>query len=153
NQTGWTVLEGFAVSHGQVSAYLPVIDLLHGYFGIESGDGIRKQREKVAGKIAILDRALESDLPHLSDVLGILEPDDPLAQMEPRFKQADTQDAIKRLLLRESLNRPLLLIVEDLHWIDRPTQELLNLLADAMATAKILLLVNYRPGYSHPWNS
>ena len=56
-------------------------------------------------------------------------------------------------MLRESLNQPLMVIFEDLHWIDEQTQELLNLLADSIGTAKILLLVNYRPEYSHQWNS
>src|SRR5208282_5927166 len=64
-----------------------------------------------------------------------------------------TLDAIKRILLRESLNQPLMIVFEDLHWIDEETQALLNLLADSIGTAKILLLVNYRPEYSHQWNS
>jgi predicted ATPase len=62
-------------------------------------------------------------------------------------------EAIKRIVLRESLNQPLMVIFEDLHWIDEQTQELLNLLADSIGTAKFLLLVNYRPEYSHQWNS
>ncbi len=70
-----------------------------------------------------------------------------------RVKKRRTLEAIKRILLRESLNQPLMVIFEDLHWIDEATQELLNLLADSIGTAKILLLVNYRPGYSHHWNS
>ena len=54
---------------------------------------------------------------------------------------------------RESLNQPLMVIFEDLHWIDDETQAFLNLLADSIGTAKILLLVNYRPEYSHQWGS
>jgi predicted ATPase len=66
NQSGWMVLETFSVSHGKASAYLPVLDLLHGYIEIEAGDDSRKRREKVAGKITILDRSLEDTLPYLS---------------------------------------------------------------------------------------
>jgi predicted ATPase len=73
--------------------------------------------------------------------------------MDGQIKKRRTLEAIKRILLRESLNQPLMVIFEDLHWIDEATQEFLNLLADSIGTAKILLLVNYRPEYSHQWNS
>jgi class 3 adenylate cyclase/tetratricopeptide (TPR) repeat protein len=153
SQSGCMVLETFSVSHGKASAYLPVIDLLHGYFKIGGEDDLRARSEKVAGRIAILDRALEDTLPYLFALLGIIEGEDPLAQMDRQIKKRRTLEAIKRMLLRESLNQPLMVIFEDLHWIDEATQELLNLLADSIGTAKILLLVNYRPEYSHQWGS
>jgi class 3 adenylate cyclase/ribosomal protein L40E len=153
SQSGWMVLETFSVSHGKASAYLPVLDLLHGYFKIAGEDDERTRREKVAGRIAILDRSLEDALPYLFSLLGIVEGEDPLAQMDGQIKKRRTLEAIKRILLRESLNQPLMVIFEDLHWIDEATQEFLNLLADSIGTAKILLLVNYRPEYSHQWNS
>jgi class 3 adenylate cyclase len=153
SQSGWMVLETFSVSHGKASAYLPVLDLLHVYFKIAGEDDPRTRREKVEGRIAILDRSLEDTLPYLFSLLGIVEDDDPLAQMDGQLKKRRTLDAIKRILLRESLNQSLMVIFEDLHWIDEATQELLNLLADSIGTAKILLLVNYRPEYSHYWGN
>src|SRR5580704_15950425 len=150
---GWMVLEAFSVSHGKASSYLPVIDLLHSYFKIASQDDQRTRREKIAGRIAILDRALEDTIPYLYGLLGIAEDPDPLAQMDAQIRKRGTLDAIKRILLRESLNQPLMVVFEDLHWIDEETQALLNILADSIATAKILLLVNYRPEYSHQWGS
>jgi class 3 adenylate cyclase/tetratricopeptide (TPR) repeat protein len=153
SQSGWMVLETFSVSHGKASAFLPVIDLLHGYFDVKSEDDSRKRREKVAGKITILDRSLEDTLPYLYGLLGLIEADDPLMQMSAELRKRRTLDAIKRILLRESLNQPLMVIFEDLHWIDDETQALLNRLADSIGTAKILLLVNYRLEYSHQWNS
>ena len=152
-QSGWTVLVTFSVSHGKASAYLPVIELLHSFFDIDAADDARKRREKVNGKVLTLDRSLEDGLPYLLRLLGIVEGEDPLVQMDARIRERRTLDAIKRLLLRESLNQPLMVIFEDLHWIDEKTQALLNLLADSIGTAKILLLVNYRPEYSHQWNS
>jgi class 3 adenylate cyclase/tetratricopeptide (TPR) repeat protein len=152
-QSGCLVLEALSVSHGKASAYLPVIDLLKGYFKIATEDDERTRREKVAGKVTILDRSLEDTLPYLFGLLGIVEGDDPLAQMDGQIKRRRTLDAIKRVLLRESMNQPLMVISEDLHWIDEQTQALLNLLADSIGTAKILLLVNYRPEYSHQWGS
>jgi class 3 adenylate cyclase len=153
SQTGWMVLETFSISHGKASAYLPVLDLLHGYFKIASGDYERTRREKVAGRLAMLDPSLEDSRPYLFSLLGIVEGSDPLAQMDGQLKKLRTLEAIKRILLRESLNQPLMMIFEDLHWIDEATQEFLNLLADSLGTAKLLLLVNYRPEYSHKWNS
>jgi tetratricopeptide (TPR) repeat protein len=153
SESGWMVLETFSVSHGKASAYLPIIDLLRNYFDISAGDDERKRREKVTGRVLALDRTLEDTLPYLFALLGIVEGDDPLAQMDGQIRKRRTLEAIKRILLRESLNQPLMVIFEDLHWIDEQTQELLNLLADSIGTAKILLLVNYRPEYSHQWNS
>ncbi len=152
-QSGWMVMEAFSVSHGKSSPYLPVIELLHGYLGIEASDDGRKRREKVNGRIVTLDPALEDTRPYLFSLLGLVEGDDPLAQIDPQIRRRRTLDAIKRILLRESLNQPVMLIFEDLHWIDQETQAFLNLLAEGVANAPVLLLVNYRPEYSHPWGS
>src|SRR5262249_50773356 len=153
SQSGWMVLEAFSVSHGKAFAYFPVIDLLHGYFKITGDDEPRTRREKVTGRVVALDRNLEDALPYLVGLLGLVEGDDPLAQMDGQVRKLRTLEALKRILLRESLNQPLVVIFEDLHWIDEQTQEFLNLLADSIETAKILLLVNYRPEDSHHWNS
>jgi class 3 adenylate cyclase len=151
--SGWMVLEALSVSHGKASAYLPVIDLLRNYFEIAVTDDDRKRREKVAGKIAILDRSLEDTLPYLLSLLGIVDGDDPLAQMDAHVEKRRTLEAIKRILLRESLNQPLMVVFEDLHWMDGESEALLYLLADSIGTSRILLLVNYRPEYSHKWGS
>jgi hypothetical protein len=136
SSTGWMVLETFSVSHGKASTYLPLIELLHGYFGIESLDDGRKRREKVNGKVLTLDRALEDTTPYLFSLLGIVDGEDPLAAMDAEVKKRRTQEAIKRILLHESLNQPLMVMFEDLHWIDEQTQEFLNLLADSIGTVK-----------------
>src|SRR5947207_8811026 len=113
SQSGWMVLEAFSVSHGKASAYLPVLDLLHGYFRIVAEDNARTRREKVNGRIVTLDPALEDTRPYLFGLLGIVEGDDPLSQMDGQVKRRRTLDAIKRILLRESLNQPLMVISED----------------------------------------
>jgi hypothetical protein len=153
NQSGWMVLEAYSLSHGKASAYLPVIDLLHGYFKISSDDDPCARREKVNDKVLTLDRSLEGTVHYLFALLGIIEGDDPTTGMDAQVRRRRTLDAIKRLLLRESLNQPLIVIFEDLQWIDEETQALLNLLADSIGTAKILLLVNYRPEYRQEWSS
>jgi len=153
SQSGWMLLETFSVSHGKASAYLPIIELLRNYFDISSADDQRRRREKVTGRVLALDRSLEDTLPYLFALLGVAEGDDPLAKMDAGSKKRRTLEAIKRIVLRESINQPLMVIFEDLHWIDEHTQELLNMLADSIGTAKVLLLVNYRPEYAHQWNS
>jgi class 3 adenylate cyclase len=153
SQSGCMVLEAFSVSYGKASTYLPVIDLLRNYFDISPGDDERKRREKVTGRVVALDRSLEDTLPFLFSLLGIVEADDAIAQIDGQIKKRRTHEAIKRILLRESLDQPLVVIFEDLHWMDGESEALLNLLADSIGTAKILLLVNYRPEYSHSWGS
>jgi class 3 adenylate cyclase len=135
-QSGCMVLEAFSISHGKATAYLPVLELLRGYFKINSADDPRARRAKVTGNVLTLDRSLEDTLPYLFGLLGIFDGIDPLAQMDAQIKKRRTLDAIKRILLRESLNQPLIVIFEDLHWIDGETQALLNLLAESIATAK-----------------
>jgi class 3 adenylate cyclase/tetratricopeptide (TPR) repeat protein len=153
NQFGWMVLEAFSVSHGKATAYLPVIELLHGYFRITADGDQRTRREKVNGRIVTLDPALEDTRPYLFGLLGLIEGDDPLARMDAQIRRRRTQDAIKRILQRESLNQPVMVIFEDLLQIDEETQALLNYLADSIGTSRILLLVNYRPEYTHSWGS
>jgi predicted ATPase len=153
SQSGWMVLETYSVSHGKASAYLPVIDLLHGYFKILAEDDTRTRREKINGRVITLDRGLEDALPYLFGLLGLVEGDDPLAGMDAQVRRRRTLDAIKRIILRESLKQPLMLLFEDLHWIDEETQALLNLLIESIGNAKVLLLVNYRPEYTHQWSN
>jgi class 3 adenylate cyclase/tetratricopeptide (TPR) repeat protein len=143
------VLEAYSVSHGKASAWLPVLELLHGYFGITETDDAASRRDKVRAALTGLDPALEDALPYLFGLLGIVDGPDAHAQMDARIKRQRTLDAIKRLILRDSLRQPLVVIFEDLHWIDEQTQGLLDLLADSVASARMLLLFNYRPEYHH----
>jgi class 3 adenylate cyclase len=153
SQSAWMVLEAFPVSYGKASAYLPVLDLLSQYFEIGRDDDDRKRRERVLGKVLGLERALEDTLPYLYSLQAIAGTSDSLARMDPQIRRRRTLDAIKRILLRESINQPLMIIFEDLHWVDSETQAFLDLLVDAIANARILLLVNYRPEYRHEWGS
>ncbi len=147
------VLEAYSVSHGKASAYLPVLELLYRYFGIEETDDKAARRDKIEKRLSALDPALSDTLPLLYTLMGLHEGPDPLAQMDPQIKRRRILDAIKRIILRESLNQPLVVIFEDLHWIDSETQALLDLLADGIANARVLLLVNYRAEYRHEWGN
>jgi class 3 adenylate cyclase/predicted ATPase len=150
-QSGCLVLQAFSVSHGKAYPYLPLIEFLKDYFQIVPQDDERTRREKVAGKVVVLDCSLEDTLPYLSFLLGMPEPSSSLQQMDAQIRRQRTLDAIKRLLLRESLNQPLLVVFEDLHWVDGETQAFLDILSESVASARVLLLVNYRPEYRHSW--
>ena len=150
---GWLVLESASVSYGKATSYLPVIDLLKGYFKIQDRDDLREIREKVTGKLLTLDRALEPTLPALLALLDVPVDDAAWQTLDPGQRRQRTLDAVKRLLLREAREQPLLLIFEDLHWIDGETQALLDSLVESLGSARLLLLVNYRPEYQHAWGS
>jgi class 3 adenylate cyclase/tetratricopeptide (TPR) repeat protein len=148
---GWLVLEAASVSYGQATTYFPVIELLRRYFGIEPHDDGRKIVEKVTGKLLSLDRALEATLPPFVSLLDVPVESPEWARLDPPRRRQQTMDALKRLLVRESQMQPVLLVVEDLHWIDSETQAWLDLLVESLPTARLLLLVNYRPEYRHGW--
>jgi tetratricopeptide (TPR) repeat protein len=147
------VLEAYSVSHSKASPWLPVLELLRGYFGIQDSDDSASRREKARNALTALDPTLQDALPYLFGLLGIVEGPDPLAQMDPQIKHQRTLDAIKHILLRESLKQPVVVIFEDLHWIDAQTQALLDLLTDGIGSSRVLLLCNYRPEYRHEWTS
>jgi class 3 adenylate cyclase/tetratricopeptide (TPR) repeat protein len=150
---GWLVLESASFSYGKATSYLPVIDLLKGYFKIQDRDDLREIREKVTGKLLTLDRTLEPTLPALLALLDMPVDDAAWQALDPGQRRQRTLDALKRLLLREAREQPLLLIFEDLHWIDSETQALLDGLVESLGSARLLLLVNYRPEYQHGWVS
>jgi class 3 adenylate cyclase/tetratricopeptide (TPR) repeat protein len=148
---GWLMLQSGSVSYGKATPYLPLIDLLKSYFRIQNRDDQREIRERVAGKILMLDRALEPLLTPLLALLDVPVDDEAWGTLDPPQRRQRTLEAVKRLLLRESQVQPLLLIFEDLHWIDSETQSLLDGLVESLPTARVLLLVNYRPEYQHAW--
>jgi class 3 adenylate cyclase/tetratricopeptide (TPR) repeat protein len=149
---GWLVLESTSVSYGKATSYLPVIDLLKAYFKIQDSNDVREIREKVTGKLLTLDRSLESMLPPLLSLLDVPVDDAKWVAIDARQRRQHTLDAVRLLLLCEAREQPVLLIFEDLHWIDSETQALLDSLVGSLGSARVLLVVNYRPGYQHGWS-
>ena len=170
---GWLVLEGASVSYGKATAYFPLIEMLRRYFQIADGEGSGNIQERVVEHVLELDNMLKDTIPPILSLLGA-SPDekhsptsvehDRLSQrhglvdmvkrfsaMDPQQKRRHTLDAVKRVLIRESQRRPLLIVFEDLHWIDSETQAFLDSLIESLPLTRILLLVDYRPEYSHGW--
>jgi class 3 adenylate cyclase len=150
---GWLRLESSSVSYGKATAYLPVCDLLKAYCHLEDRDDLRTVRAKVTGQILTLDATLQDTVPAILALFEALPADSPFLSLDPLQRRRHTQEALKRLLLRESQGQPLLLVFEDLHWIDSETQAVLDSLVESLPTARVLLLVNYRPEYQHSWGS
>src|SRR5262249_233479 len=150
---GWLVLETGAVSYGKATPYLPVVDLLKAYFKVDDSDGQRQVREKITGKLLTLDRALGPLLPAFLALFDVPVDDAEWQASDPRERRQRTLDAVKRLLLADSPLQPLLVVFEALPWIDGETQAFLDTLFESLATARILVLVNYRPEYRHPWGT
>jgi tetratricopeptide (TPR) repeat protein len=145
------VLESGSVSYGKATSYLPVIDLLKAYFKIGDRDTYRDIREKVTGKILTLDREMETALPPLLGLLDVPIEEPEWSTLDAFQRRQRTLDTVKRLLMREAQAQPLLLVFEDLHWVDAETQALLDSLVESLPTARALLLINYRPEYNHGW--
>ena len=150
---GWLRLESSSVSYGKATAYLPVCDLLKAYCHIEDRDDLRTVRAKITGQLLTLDEALQDTVPAMLALFEALPADSPFLALDPLQRRRRTLEALKRVLLRESQVQPLLLVFEDLHWIDSETQAVLDLLVESLPTARVLLLVNYRPEYQHSWGS
>jgi class 3 adenylate cyclase/tetratricopeptide (TPR) repeat protein len=169
----WLVLQGASVSYGKATPYFPVIELLRSYFEILEGDGAETIREKIAERVLSLDEMLTPMVPPILALLGVLpngkeaglanqRPKDQRQDfvesikrfhvMEPQERRRYTLDALRRLFVCESQRQTLLLVFEDLHWIDNETQAFLDGLVDRLSMSRILLIVNYRPGYTHGWS-
>lgn len=168
--SGWRVLEGSSVSYGKSTALFPVIDLLRRYCSIVEGDEPALVQAKVLDHVCALDLSLSDAVPPILALLdavpsgsGGLEGDGPNAakkllaavaafnNLEPQDRRRQTFTSLIRLILRESHRQPLLVVFENLHWIDAETQTFLDLLVEKLVPGRILLLVNYRPSYSHTW--
>jgi class 3 adenylate cyclase/tetratricopeptide (TPR) repeat protein len=149
----WLIVEAPSVSYGKATSYLPVIELLKNYFKIADQDDHREMREKITGKLFTLDESLRSMLPALLGLLDVPVEDIAWQNLDPPQRRKRTLEAVKRLLLRESQVQPLLAVFEDLHWVDAETQALLDSIVESLGSARLLLLVNYRPEYEHRWAS
>ncbi|NIW85868.1 MAG: AAA family ATPase [Gammaproteobacteria bacterium] len=147
------ILESRPASYGKATPYLPVIDLLKAYFHVDDRDDARRLREKVTGKLLELDERLRTTLPAILDLLHVPPMDAAWEALEPTQRRRHTLEAVRSLILRESQVQPLVIVFEDLHWIDGETQAFLDSLVESLPTAPILLLVNYRPEYHHGWGS
>jgi len=149
----WVVLETGSVSYGKGTSYSPVVDLLKQYFRIESRDDHPRIREKVTEKLMSLDPGLARYHAALLWLLDVPSDDPHWPDVDPPQRRRRALDGVKVLLLRESARQAVVLLCEDLHWIDPETETFLDELVASLPAARLLLLVTYRPEYQHGWPS
>lgn len=144
-------LEGQCVSYGASSPHLPVLDLLRAACGIEEAAGAELIRPRLHEATAAVGLDPETAVPALMHLLGAAPPEGPLLGLSPEALQSRTEDALRQFVLRSSARRPLVIAIEDLHWVDRSSERTIDALVQSLAGARILLLVTCRPGHSPAW--
>jgi len=148
---GLRVRETAGVAHGKSIPFLPVLDLLRGFFGVTMRDTDEEARRKIAGTLLLLDRDLTEMLPILFDFLGVPDPKNPSPRMDPEARQRQLFQLSGRILHVRSREQPGVLLVEDLHWLDGGTEAFLEHLVEALPGARSLLLLDFRPEYHAAW--
>jgi len=148
-----TLLEGRCLSYSQNVAYHPVIDLLKSNFDVREGDEDYKIRDKVKQGLRQLGVDEASTLPYLLELLGVKDSGIDKIPMSPEGKRDRMMEAVKQIPLKGSEIRPLVLAIEDLHWTDRTSEEVLKYLLESIPGARILLIFTYRPEFVHTWGS
>ena len=131
--SGWLVLISNSTSYGHATPYLPIVELLRGYFKVDAQEDIQSIREKVSGKILTLNPSLQDAILPVLDLLNVLDDDHPFRSLDPQQHRQSTYQAITRLLLSENRVQPIIAIFEDLHWYDSLTLGLLQRIGRARA--------------------
>jgi DNA-binding winged helix-turn-helix (wHTH) protein/tetratricopeptide (TPR) repeat protein/class 3 adenylate cyclase len=149
----WCLLDTRAVSYDQAIPYVPVMNLLKAYFQLDEGDPAPVIHDKVTTQLLSLDAALTPLVPAILTLLDVPVEDPQWQALDPPQRRQQTFQAIKQLVLRASQRQPLLVVLENLHWLDTETQACLDALVESLPTARLLLLVTYRPEYQHDWGN
>jgi predicted ATPase len=146
-----TFLEGKCLSYSRGVAYHPVIDILKSNFDIHEGDGDSVMRTKVVKGLKILNVDEGLTLPYLLEVLSVKDSGIDKISISPEAKKDWIIEALKRIVLKGSEIRPLILVYEDLHWADNSSEEVLKYVLESIAGARVLMLFTYRPEFVHTW--
>ncbi len=148
---GVRVLEGRALAHSRATPFEPVIDVVKAYFEIAPDDTAARGRERISAVLQTVGIELGEDLPLLFDFLGLADPAAPRARIDPAARRERLHGLFRRLVRTAGQNNPAVILVEDLHFLDSGSEALLEVLAEALPGTRILLLVNFRPGYAAAW--
>ena len=148
---GIVVYEAHCVTHGKMIPFVPILEMLRGYFGVSEQDGTEEARRKVAGTLLLSDPSLIDDLPLLLDFLGVPDPYRPAPRVDPEARQRQLVAIAKRVMQARSRREPAVLLIEDLHWIDGGSEGFLEHLIAALPGTRTLLVLNFRPEYHAAW--
>jgi tetratricopeptide (TPR) repeat protein len=148
-----TYLEGRCSRIGGSMAYLPTVDILRSFLGVKEGDPEPTINDKLKTRLVGLDERLQGALSPLQELLSLQVEDEAYLKLEPQQRRKRIFEALRDLLVRLSQEKPLVVAIEDLHWIDKTTEQLLDYLFGWIAEEKILIVLLYRPEYHHEWGS
>jgi class 3 adenylate cyclase/tetratricopeptide (TPR) repeat protein len=148
-----TFLEGRCLSYSRGVAYHPIIDILKANFDIHEGDGDLEIREKVKRGLKMLGADEASTLPYLLELLAVKDSGIDKIPMSPEERKNRIVEALKRIVLKGSEIRPLIMAYEDLHWIDKSSEDQLKHLLESIPGARVLLIFTYRPEFVHTWGA
>jgi adenylate cyclase len=151
-ERGHEVFEAQAQAHGRSIPLMPVLQMLRSYFGIGDREPERLTREKIAGRALLLDPGFAADLPLLFDFLGVPDPERPVAQMRPEARQRALGRIVCHLIDAPRRKHTVVLVIEDLHWIDESSEAMLAEMAAALEGTSTLAVVNFRPEYELDWS-
>ncbi len=149
--SGIAVLEGRAVSYGRNIPYLPMLELFRSWFGITEQDAEQSAREKIAGRLLLLDESFRDMLPLLFEFLGVPDPERPAPRVDADSRQRQLFAVLRRLVREGAAGQPTVTLIEDLHWIDPASDAFLAQWVEAIEKSRGLLVVNLRPEYRAEW--
>jgi class 3 adenylate cyclase/tetratricopeptide (TPR) repeat protein len=144
-------LEGRCLSYSGGVSYHPIIDILKANFDVRDGDGDSAIREKVKRGLKILGLDETSTLPYFLELLSVKDSGIDKIPMSPEAKKDRIMEALKQIVLKGSEIRPLILAYEDLHWMDKSSEEVLKYVLESIPGARVLMIFTYRPEFVHTW--
>ncbi len=148
---GMRVMQGSGVPHGKNIPLLPILQVFRAYYGISEEDDDRTAREKIAGRMLLIDESFRESLPFVFDLMGVPDPERPAASMDPDARQKVLFGVMRRLVEAGSADEVTVTLIEDLHWVDPATETWLEQMVEVAANSRMLLLVNFRPEYHAAW--
>jgi len=148
-----TFLEGKCLSYSRNAAYHPIADLLRADFEILEADTQEQIRKKVTAGLKIMKIDEASALPYILELLSVKDSGIEKIQMSPEARKVKTLEAIKKITLKGSKFKPLIVAVEDLHWMDKSSEDALKDLLESISGSKVFLIFTYRPEFVHTWGS
>ena len=148
-----TFLEGRCLSYSRNVAYHPVVDVLKANFDIQDNDTDQEIREKVTRFLKAIRVDEATTLPYLLELLSVKESGIDKIPMSPEARKDRTLEALKRIVLKGSEIRPLIMAIEDLHWMDRSSEDAFKDLLESISGSKVFLIFTYRPEFIHTWGS
>jgi class 3 adenylate cyclase len=148
-----TFLEGRCLSYSTNIAYHPIVDILRATFDIQDTDTDAEIRQKVTQFLKVLQIDEATHMPFLLELLAVKDSGINKIPMSPEARKDRTLEALKQITIKGSELRPLIMAIEDLHWMDRSSEDVLKNLLESIAGSRVFLIFTYRPEFVHTWGS